>query len=164
MRISTTTGPLVRRVGFTKTIDILSDAGFDALDFSASAEEFCTDVHNKDYYVELRKYAQDKGLVFNQSHAPHPSTFIDDGKNNERFNALVTAMKNASYLGVETIIIHPAQHLEFHVPGNPEKLYEYNMEFYRKLIPYCEEYGIKMATENMWQYPGMISHSTCSRN
>ena len=37
------------------------------------------------------------------------------------------------------------------------------MKFYRRLLPYCEEYGIKIAVENMWQYPGMISHSTCSR-
>ena len=37
------------------------------------------------------------------------------------------------------------------------------MKFYKSLIPYCEEYGIKVAVENMWQYPGMISHSTCSR-
>ena len=37
------------------------------------------------------------------------------------------------------------------------------MEFYRSLIPYCEEYNIKVALENMWQYPRTISHSTCSR-
>ena len=49
------------------------------------------------------------------------------------------------------------------MPGNAEKLFEYNMVFYKSLIPYCEEYGIKVAVENMWQYPKMISHSTCSR-
>lgn len=163
MRISTTTGPFIKHFSFEETIDMLADVGFEALDFSATAEEFCTDVHDKYYYEELKKRACDKGVIFNQAHAPHPSSYIDAEKNTERFKALVTSMKNASYLGVETIIVHPAQHLEFHIPGNPEILFEYNMEFYRKLIPYCEEYGIKIATENMWQYPGMISHSTCSR-
>ena len=28
--------------------------------------------------------------------------------------------------------------------GNPEKLFEYNMEYYKKLVPYCEEYNIKV--------------------
>ena len=74
-------------------------------------------------------------------------------------------MKNASYLGVKHIVVHPCQHLDYHIEGNPEILFEYNMDFYKKLIPYAEEYDIKIAVENMWQMPryNQIGHSTCSR-
>lgn len=73
-------------------------------------------------------------------------------------------MRNASLLGVRNIIVHPCQHLEYCKEGVPEELFEYSINFYKKLLPYCEEYNIKVALENMWQYPGgMISHSTCSR-
>ena len=64
-------------------------------------------------------------------------------------------------------MVHPKQHLTYSEEGNPEKLFEENIEFYNRLKPYCEEYGIQVALENMWQsksYPGgyRILHSTCS--
>jgi sugar phosphate isomerase/epimerase len=38
------------------------------------------------------------------------------------------------------------------------------VEFYGKLMPYCEKFDIKIATENMWQYDDkrkIIIESTC---
>lgn len=165
MKISTTTGRLVKHFDFETAIDILADAGYDALDFSVFDAEFYDDTHNKDYYLHIRKYAEDKGLYFNQSHAPFGSSFPEEERTAKRFGEIVTAMKHASYLGVKNIVVHPCQHIGYSIPGNPEKLFEINMDFYRRLIPYAEEYGIKVALENMWQNPveGVIGHSTCSR-
>ncbi len=163
MKLSTTTGRLHGKFGFHKAIDILSDAGYDAIDFSQFDKEVYSADYGKEYYVEIRKYAEDKGLFFNQSHAPYGSSFEDEEKTAKRYEEIVTAIKRASYLGVKNIIVHPCQHLKYDVEGNPEKLFEYNMDFYKKLIPYCEEYNIRVALENMWQYTGMINHSTCSR-
>lgn len=163
MKLSTTTGRLHRIFGFHKAIDILVDAGYDALDFSQFDKEIYTAEHGREYYTEIRKYAESKGVIFNQSHAPFSSSFEDEEKTKKRFDEIVTAIKRASYLGVKNIIVHPCQHLDYSVEGNSQKLFEYNMEFYKKLIPYCEEYEIKVALENMWQNTGMINHSTCSR-
>lgn len=163
MKISTSTSFFAEKFGFEKTIDILKDAGFDAIDFGAGSKEFCTDVHNKAYYDKIKNYALDRGIYFNQAHAPFPTSYMKENHLIEAFDAVVTSMKNASYLGVGIIVVHPCQHLDFYKEGNAERLFEYNMDFYRRLIPYCQEYGIKVAVENMWQYPRMISHSTCSR-
>ena len=163
MRLSTTTGELAKFFGFNKCIDILADAGYDCADFSQFDEYVYKADLSKDFLTELRKYAEDKGVVFNQSHAPYGSSFRDQERTKQRFNELTEAMKRASYLGVKNIIIHPCQHLKYVEDGNPELLFEYNMDFYSRLIPYCEEYGIKVALENMWQHTGMINHSTCSR-
>jgi len=165
MRISTTTNHLDKIFGFKRAIEILAAAGYDCLDFNVFREEHYKDVHDKKFYVEIRKYAESKGIVFNQSHAPFASSFEDVEQTEQRFQEIVTAMKNASYLGVENIVVHPCQHLDFHVEGNPEILFEYNMKFYKRLIPYCEEYNIKVALENMWQcsHRNAVSHSTCSR-
>ena len=35
----------------------------------------------------------------------------------------------------------------FEKDGVPEQLFEINMDFYNRLKPYCEEYGIKVALE-----------------
>ena len=163
MRLSSTTDRLQEKFGIYKAIDILSEAGYDAIDFSQFDKEIYESLDDKAYYTEIRKYAEDKGLCFNQSHAPFASSFEDEERTAKRFDEIVNAIKRASYLGIKNIIVHPCQHLKYDVDGNPEKLFEYNMEFYSRLIPYCEEYDIRVALENMWQYTGMINHSTCSR-
>ena len=163
MKLSLNTSVPARVFGLRKTVEIMADAGFTALDFSAFDEEFHTDAHDRAFYEEIRKAAEDKGLCFNQAHAPFASSFADEQQTEKRFAEIVTSMKHASYLGVPHIVVHPCQHLTYDEPGVPDALFEMNMDFYRRLIPYCEEYNIKVAVENMWQYPKMISHSTCSR-
>lgn len=163
MKLSTATSRVERAFGLKGAIDMIAGAGFDALDFSAGYEEYQTDTYDKAYYTEMKKYAESKGVYFNQAHGPGGSSFKNEEANKKRYQEVIITMKNASYLGAETIIIHPCQHLNYYVEGNDEILFEYNMNFYKSLIPYCEEYGIKVALENMWQYPNMISHSTCSR-
>ncbi len=164
MKLSTTTVPLQKHFGLKKAIDILADADYDAIDFSQTAKEIYDEKPDKAYYTEIRKYAEDKGIFFNQSHAPFHSSSNDEEWNKKRFKEIATAIQRASYLGVKNIIVHPCQHLEYDAEGNPEKLFEYNMKFYSDLLPYCEEYGVNVALENMWQSTGrIINHSTCSR-
>ena len=105
MRISTTTNHLDKIFGFKRAIEILAAAGYDCLDFNVFREEHYKDVHDKKFYVEIRKYAESKGIVFNQSHAPFASSFEDVEQTEQRFQEIVTAMKNASYLGVENIVV-----------------------------------------------------------
>lgn len=170
MKISTQTGSFMKHFSDREIIDILKDAGFDAIDYSFFDVQRCnpdiSDAEYKERFTELRKYAEDKGLYFNQSHAPHPSSLMDEAFTKRRFDELITALKNSSYLGVRNIIIHPCQHLRYYTGENTEALYEMNLEFYARLIPYCEEYGITVCTENMWQCYGdskRIWDSTCSR-
>ena len=163
MRLSTSTSDIASRLGLEKTIDVLAAAGYDCIDFSQCDESIYGVDLSKAYFVELRKYAEDKGVTFNQSHAPFASSFKDEEKTKKRFTEITEAIKRASYLGVENIVVHPCQHLAYAEKSNPELLFEYNMKFYSRLIPYCEEYGIRVAVENMWQRTGMINHSTCSR-
>lgn len=170
MKISTQTGSFMKYFSDKEIVDILFEAGFDAIDYSFFDTGRCNpDISEEEYkkrFSELKKYAEDKGLYFNQSHAPHPSSLMDEDFTKRRFDELVISLKNSSYLGVRNIIIHPLQHLRYYTNENIEALYEMNLEFYARLIPYCEEYGITMCTENMWQCYGdsqKIWDSTCSR-
>ena len=170
MKISTQTGSFMKLFTDKEIVDMLCDAGFDAIDYSFFDVSRCNpDVSDEEYkkrFSELKKYAEDKGLYFNQSHAPHPTSLADDAFTKRRFDELITSIKNSSYLGVRNIIIHPKQHLCYYTGENTEALYEMNMEFFSRLIPYCEEYNITICTENMWQCYGNSSKiwdSTCSR-
>lgn len=163
MKLSNNTGFFAEKIGLKATVGMLADAGFDAIDFSEFSPEFYTDAHDKAFYQDVRNYAHDRGLYFNQAHAPFPSSYPEEAKTEETFGHIVHGMEIASWLGVRDIIVHPCQHLEYADDGNPEKLFEINMDFYRRLIPYCEQFGIRVALENMWQYPKTVGHSTCSR-
>jgi len=49
--------------------------------------------------------------------------------------------------------------------GHEEEIFEKNMEFYRKLIPYAEEENVKISVENMFQIDKIRKycvHDTCS--
>jgi sugar phosphate isomerase/epimerase len=135
--------------GMKKTFDIFAAAGIQGFDFNADAGEYYTDVYDRAYYEELRTYAQEKGITMCQAHAPFPSSFKEEEKNEKRFEEIVQGMKNAAYFGAPMIVVHPCCHLPYDEEGNAEKLFAYNLDFYRRLIPYARELGIRIAIENI---------------
>lgn len=167
MKLVHNTHSLRTAFSIEKAVEMLADAGFDAIDFSFFDNYFCgpeadtPEFENK--VKEIRKLAEEKGISFVQAHAPFPSSTKDPAETAEIFTNIVRSMKVASMLGIEYIVVHPMQHLKYE-DGNAEKLFELNMDFYNRLKPYCEKYNIKVALENMWQeiFPGKIGHSTCS--
>lgn len=169
MLLSSSISVFLERHDPETAIDVMSRAGFDAVDFSFPYRnrfyDEATDSESfKQYFLRLRGLAEEKGICFNQAHSPMPSSTPDEKQTEEFFNAQVRAMRNASYLGIKMMVVHPMQHLTFSEKGVPEKLFEMNMDFYNRLKPYCEEYNMKIALENMWQSNGdKILHSTCSR-
>ena len=165
MLLSTNTVDVQRHYSGNEMVDLFCSAGFNAMDFSFFDPEWYGDARKDAFFTELRKYAQDAGMCFNQAHAPFHSSFPDAKQTEDRFRDIVCALRKASLLGAKSIVVHPVQHLTYGNEGVPEQLFELNMEFYGKLIPYCEEFGIRVAVENMWQYHPWpkITHSTCSR-
>ncbi len=130
--------------GDYKMFDVLAEVGFEAVDFSLDMAEYRDNNYDKDYYLNLKKYANDRGIVVGQAHAPFPSAYPEEDKTAKRFEEIVEAIKNASYLGAPMIVVHPCLHL-----SSDEEAFEYNVNFYKKLIPYAEEYGVKIAIENI---------------
>ena len=149
-RISTEIDAISLVVGEEKAVELVAKAGFDAWDFSMfgmgrpdwDAGKITTDDHplkGADYLKfakNLRKIGEDCGIVCNQAHAPFPSSWKDIRCN------LPRAIECAAVAGAEVIVLHP---IEF---GSPEE----NAEFFSELLPFAKEYGVKIATENMWNW------------
>ena len=146
MKLSCNMIRICNEYGLKKMIDVLVDVGFDGLDFNNDLEGYRADEHDKEFYLDLKKYADEKGFKFFQAHAPFPSSFEDPVKTEERFNEIVTSMRNASYLGAPMIVVHPCYHLD---GTSFEENFEYNLNFYKRLAPYAKEFGIKIALENL---------------
>ena len=163
MKLVTMTSHFNKLFGLERAISMLADAGFDALDLTASHDEaFCTDTHPDSFYIEMRKRAEEKGISFVQAHAPYTSK-LEMAEQNEGW--VITSMKNAALLGVKNIVVHPLQHYRYREGNNPERLFEENMAFYRRLMPYAEAYGLCVCTENMFQGDMQILNvpSVCAR-
>ncbi len=164
MLLSANTANVLRNYSANEMVDMFQNAGFTAMDFSFFDKTWYSDEREDVFFSELRKYAEGVGMCFNQAHAPFHSSFPDEKQTKNRFQEIICALRRAALLGAKTIVVHPVQHLNYADEGAPQLLFEMNMEFYGKLIPYCQEFGIRIAVENMWQYHPWpkITHSTCS--
>lgn len=167
MIVSTTTSDLLGKHGVEGAIRLIAEAGFDAYDYSfcsiKSDNPFFTDSY-MDYAKKIKALSEECGITCNQAHAPFPSSVGDPEKDEKIFNDIVKSMEFAAYLGAHVIVVHPKQHLCYQ--EHVDELYEMNVEFYNRLMPYAEKFGIKVATENMWQWNSSaeaITDSTCSR-
>lgn len=150
MKISTEIQSAAGRIGAEKTIEYVAQAGFDAWDFSMfpmcaydwNASRIGYSDHplaGRDYlrYAKrLRQIGSDCGIVCNQSHAPFPSAA--DGM----FPYLQRAIECTAEAGGKICVIHP----------DNDKTPEENAEMYKKLLPLAKDCGVKIATENMWNW------------
>ncbi|MBR6633877.1 MAG: sugar phosphate isomerase/epimerase [Clostridia bacterium] len=148
MKISSNFIRFHNELGLKKTIDVFSKAGFEAIDFNADFQEYYTDVHNKDFYQSIKEYAGDRGIVFSQTHAPFSSSYVDEKKTERRFGEIVKSMEHSAWLGADMVVVHPCKHIDYK-DNNYNLMMDYNLDFYKRLIPYAEEFGIKIAIENI---------------
>lgn len=156
--------------GDKKAIEMIADAGFDSIDYSMFCMSDDSHILNTDEYkkyaLSLKEAADKRGIPFTQAHAPF-SFPLDKGEDEFLKVAnkkVLRAMEVASILGAEIIVVHPIHFRPYY--RNKDFLKEFNINYYKSLIPYCEEFGIKVACENMWQYNHKrhsITDSVCSQ-
>lgn len=135
--------------GIKSTFDALAKAGFEGIDFNNDVHPYYTEEYDESFYRDLRNHADEVGVKICQAHAPFPSSYAEEDKTEQRFFEIVQAIKNASYLGAPMIVVHPCTHFAIEDGESEERMFEYNLNFYRRLIPYAEEAGIKIAIENI---------------
>lgn len=149
IKISTEIGSISKIVGEERAIELIAKAGFDAWDFSMFS--MCKDnshpLTGKDYLKfarRLRQIGVDNGIVCNQSHAPFPV------REPQIRAHLKRAIECTAEAGGEICIIHP----------DNNKNSEENAEMYLELLPFAKECGVKIATENMWNWDKEKGHSS----
>lgn len=150
MKISTEIGSIADVVGMGKAIELCAKAGFDAWDFSMF--DMCKIDWSKNpplqkehplggtnylkFVRELKQIASDNGIVCNQSHAPFPVVVP------LVHSYLKRAIECTAEVGGEICVIHP----------DNKKTAEENAQMYNELLPFAKSCGVKIATENMWNW------------
>ena len=150
MLISTEIGSASKIIGEEKAVELIAKAGFDAWDFSMF--EMCRydwgnqrvlennhPLFGNDYLAfarRLRQIGLDNGIVCNQSHAPFPTSCAAIRSYYKR------AIECTAEAGGRICIIHP----------DNNKNAEENAQMYLELLPFAKGCGVKIATENMWNW------------
>ncbi len=150
MKTSTEINSIAKFVGEEKAVEYVAKAGFDAWDFSMfkmckydwGKNVMLANDHplaGNDYLKfarRLRQIGLDNGIVCNQSHAPFPTRVPEIRACYKR------AIECTAEAGGKICIIHP----------DNDKSAEENAEMYLELLPFAKEHGVKIATENMWNW------------
>lgn len=149
---------------------MLAEAGYDALDYSMHRmakdpnDPLCSDRWQSEI-IELKALAESLGVSFVQGHAPYRFRDVSDKAwQTHNFPLLLRSIEIAGALGIENLVVHPIHHLDY--KKNRERLHEWNIRFYRALLPYAKAAGLRICLENMWQRDpkrgNIISDDTCS--
>ena len=150
MKTSTSIDAAASHIGEERTLEMLAKSGFDAWDFSMF--EMCKydwgkkmllpndhPLAGNNYLAFARKLKQiglDNGIHCNQSHAPFPTRCEEIRAHYKR------AIECTAEAGGKICVIHP---------DNNKDASE-NAEIYFELLPFAKECGVKIATENMWNW------------
>ena len=146
MKLATTTGDFrAHAKDQFEAIDFIAQAGFKYIDYN-----FGPDFRQKNgvfsddwqgYVKKLKKYVEDKGLKLVQSHAPMGQPFTDEAF----IDVNKRCIEACAMLGIDNTVVHSG-----HLKGvsTKEESFEKNKEFYGKLLPFAEEKGVFVLTEN----------------
>ncbi len=157
MKTSTEIGSLSVIVGMEKAVELCGKAGFDAWDFSLfdmcridrqTRQPLKSDspLSGKNYIAfarRLKSIGLDNGIVCNQSHAPFPVSVPAIR------GYLQRSIECTAEAGGEICVIHP----------DNNKNAEQNAEMFLELLPFAKQCGVKIATENMWNWDSVNGRS-----
>ncbi len=156
------------KFGEITAIELIAEAGFDAIDYCMSALQDDGNVLVSEEYEKyvntLCETAKRNNIIFNQGHAlgyvhretPEVALEVLTKRN-------IRAIEIASLMGIKTLVVHPIESGNY--IGNEQQVFEKNIKYFRTLIPYAEEKGVKIACENMWcgnKKKGVRTGSICS--
>jgi len=144
MKISTEIHSAARIIGEEKAVEYIARAGFDAWDFSmfqmrgkpGANDHPLTGENYLSFARKLKQIGLDNGIVCNQSHAPFPVNDPDVR------SVLKRAVECTAEAGGSICVIHPDD------GKGPEE----NAEMYMELLPFAKSCGVKIATENMFNW------------
>lgn len=149
MRLSTEIYSTARHVGEEKAIELIAKAGFDCYDFSlfdiaridwrymkvVDTDHPLSSSSYADFARKIKAVADACGIECNQSHAPFPSRIVG-------MDYIKRAIECTAIAGGKICIVHPDNNFTA----------EQNAKMYAEILPFAKEHGVKIATENMWNW------------
>jgi sugar phosphate isomerase/epimerase len=149
MKKSTEICSAARHVGEEKAVELYAKAGFECFDFSMcdmvkvdwsnmTVSKSDHPLSSNDYISfakRVRNVADACGIECNQSHAPFPTRVVG-------LDYIKRAIECTAIAGGKICVVHPDNNLSA----------EENAKMYAEILPFAKDHGVKIATENMWNW------------
>ena len=144
------------RLGVEKSLALIKRVGFDAMDFSLYAEgkyiEFDIAGGRKDpaRAIEIRRTAEDLGVVIGQTHAPFGFREEHKDRVDEILDVYKRAAEATALLGCKKMVVHPLKFNDCIRDHRREECFDLNIEIFTKLTPILKNTGVTALLENMF--------------
>lgn len=141
-----------------KGIPIMAEAGFDGFDFSmerivSNAQFPYTYVMDRPDYREYARYLRNlgnaHGLSCSVAHAPTVAHLVTPELYAPLLQKIIRAVESSAILGSGILVVLLLPHRN---PLQPVQQ-EWNFKLFRDLIPFARDFGIKIAMENLIEWP-----------
>lgn len=128
---------------------LLKETGFPAVDYSFHewpAEDPLFSGDALSYAKRIRSMMDACGIVCRQCHAPLDFVIGEQpDESSENYRMIVQSIRSAAVFGADHIAVHSI----YSPTVTKEEEWRENIRFFRSLLPYCEETGVKIAIENL---------------
>ncbi len=149
-RLAIETWNIRERVGDIEAFNMIKDAGFDAVDYSFYWPGSGHDMLKGDYVAyakRLREHLDAIGLSCVQAQAPLEMRYGDPfDMACPHYRDIVHSLEFAAILGAKHIVVHAID------PVGACDPIDYNDRFYKSLEPYCQQFDIQIAIENLFVF------------
>ncbi len=156
MKIGITSNGYIGRYGLGEGLARMKAHGYETLDsqmfihtdtplFTCSEAEFEKEV------TDARSACADAGIEISQTHGPwrFPPQDATEADRTERLESMIKSVRGTAMLGCPYMVIHPIMPFGPSSDPEPERLWDMNYEFMRKLADAGREYGVTICFENM---------------
>lgn len=152
MRLSVETREPALRYGMRRALEMIAEAGFDAVDLSFGKVNPNDDpLHRPDregFALSLAAHARELGIGFVQAHAPFRVKYSDKfDRTTPAYDDVVRTLEFAAAAGIPRVVVHALK-----TPPDDLSLdyREVSRRYYLSLAPYCEKLGVVIAVENLF--------------
>ena len=152
MRLSVETREPALRYGMRRALEMIAEAGFDAVDLSFGKVNPNDDpLHRPDrdeFALSLAAHARELGMGFVQAHAPFRVKYSDKfDRTTPAYDDVVRTLEFAAAAGIPRVVVHALK-----TPPDDLSLdyREISRRYYLSLAPYCEKLGVVIAVENLF--------------
>lgn len=157
-KVSISTGYINGQYGHFKSIDVVKQAGADAVDFDLSCFDYKKEssIYSKSedefiqFFKSVRQYADERGIEICQTHGRRdPFKENDDEYNRVIFpkNAELD-LKATKILGVPFCVFHPGGTLS-NMSATPKEMRNNAFYAFKTILPFAKENGVKIALETV---------------
>ncbi len=134
--------------GDKTAIDMIADAGFDAMDFSFywmnENDNFLAQDDYLSHAQQVRAWADARSLAISQAHAPFDFKLADAPEKQAHDREMIRrSIECAGIMGADQIILH-------NIPTpDPADFFETNLTFFRSFEETARKSGVKIGVENL---------------